>query len=220
MTHVLDAQGQRKVTSGLSRGMIFPFFGSVIPDHFLLCDGTNQTPDLRDRFIVGDTAIGLGSAFGSVSVNAALTHAGTAVGNHDAHVVTQPAAHDAHAVTQPAAHSNHAVTQAGTHSFHAFSGGFLHDTHTGASATAGTESVISDNFQHQGNNSHNHDEHSAHIGAAIDAHSAHSAAALDAHSAHVGAALDAHSAHGVTQPSAHAIPRNYLLAYMMWSGVE
>lgn len=35
--------------------MIIPWYGKLsnIPDGFALCDGTNGTPDLRDRFLVG-----------------------------------------------------------------------------------------------------------------------------------------------------------------------
>lgn len=34
-------------------GFIGMWSGSVIPDGWYLCDGSNDTPDLRDRFIVG-----------------------------------------------------------------------------------------------------------------------------------------------------------------------
>lgn len=34
-------------------GFIGMWSGSVVPDGWLLCDGTNSTPDLRNRFIVG-----------------------------------------------------------------------------------------------------------------------------------------------------------------------
>ena len=37
------------------RGMIINWYGSIesIPAGFVLCDGNNGTPDLRDKFIVG-----------------------------------------------------------------------------------------------------------------------------------------------------------------------
>ncbi len=37
------------------KGMICLFFGliSAIPDGWFLCDGNNDTPDLRNRFVVG-----------------------------------------------------------------------------------------------------------------------------------------------------------------------
>lgn len=42
-------------SSTLPTGMILLWSGSIgsIPSGYLLCDGTNSTPDLRDRFIVG-----------------------------------------------------------------------------------------------------------------------------------------------------------------------
>ena len=40
---------------GFVTGMIIAWSGSVanIPSGFVLCDGNNNTPDLRDRFIIG-----------------------------------------------------------------------------------------------------------------------------------------------------------------------
>ena len=42
-------------SSTLPTGMILLWSGSIgsIPTGYLLCDGTNSTPDLRDRFIIG-----------------------------------------------------------------------------------------------------------------------------------------------------------------------
>lgn len=41
--------------SGVPNGAIIMWSGSVatIPDGFSLCDGTNGTPDLRNRFVIG-----------------------------------------------------------------------------------------------------------------------------------------------------------------------
>ncbi|OCA54343.1 tail fiber protein [Photorhabdus namnaonensis] len=36
-----------------SKGMIMMFSGSAVPPGWAFCDGTNETPDLRDRFISG-----------------------------------------------------------------------------------------------------------------------------------------------------------------------
>lgn len=42
-------------SSTLPTGMILLWSGSIgsIPSGYLLCDGTNSTPDLRDRFVIG-----------------------------------------------------------------------------------------------------------------------------------------------------------------------
>ena len=53
-----NASGQlafATVSDGIPTGVIVMWSGSVatIPSGFVLCDGNNSTPDLRDRFIVG-----------------------------------------------------------------------------------------------------------------------------------------------------------------------
>ena len=80
-------------------GVITMWYGSIasIPSGWYLCDGTNSTPDLRDRFIVG-----AGSTYGVAatggSANATLvshnhtgtsTFTGSALGTHT-HGVTDP----------------------------------------------------------------------------------------------------------------------------------
>lgn len=127
-------------------GLICMWGGLVanIPTGWLLCNGANGTPDLRDRFIKGAaTGADPGGTGGAATHghtttqpadHAALTHAGSAVANH---VFTQPSAHSAHVVTQPAAHSNHAVTQPsahvftqpGAHSAHVFTQPGTHTAH-------------------------------------------------------------------------------------------
>ena len=42
-----------KITSSMPIGSIIMFGGSIIPSGWHICDGTNGTPDLRGRFIVG-----------------------------------------------------------------------------------------------------------------------------------------------------------------------
>lgn len=67
-----------------------------IPSGFQLCNGTNSTPDLRDKFIIGaGGTYGVGAAGGASSVTPAV---------HSDHVVTQPSAHSGHSVTQPTLH--------------------------------------------------------------------------------------------------------------------
>jgi hypothetical protein len=75
------------VPIGVPDGAILMWSGSIaaIPASFVLCDGTNGTPDLRDRFIVG-----AGSSFAPLatggSANAIVvshTHSGTLSGSTD-----------------------------------------------------------------------------------------------------------------------------------------
>lgn len=56
---------------GLVTGMIMMWSGSILslPSGWLLCDGTNGTPDLRDRFVVGaGSSYLVGATGGSASV--------------------------------------------------------------------------------------------------------------------------------------------------------
>ena len=79
--------------------------GATIPTNWVLCDGTNGTPDLRDRFIVGYSA--------SKAINTTGGSA-TASGATDATVLT---------TAQMPAHT-HTVTDPGhTHSFSVYNAG-------------------------------------------------------------------------------------------------
>jgi hypothetical protein len=91
-------------------GVIVMWSGSVatIPSGWLLCDGTNSTPDLRNRFIIGANADDAGVAKTNVTGSATQTggskdaivvshtHTGTTVsaGNHyhgvEAQTISQP----------------------------------------------------------------------------------------------------------------------------------
>lgn len=128
-------------------GGIIMWSGTVatIPTNWQLCDGTNGTPDLRDRFIVGATSDNGGVAKtnitgsltqsgGSISytpagTNSAPTFTGSALGNHT-HSVTSNvtvADHAAHVHSGSADHSNH--THTGPSHQHNLSGGAA-TTHT------------------------------------------------------------------------------------------
>ena len=41
--------------TGIPYGTVLPWYGpfNAIPNDWSLCDGTNGTPDLRNRFIIG-----------------------------------------------------------------------------------------------------------------------------------------------------------------------
>ena len=70
-----------KPDSGVPKGSIIPWYGQLkdIPNGFALCNGSNGTPDLRNRFLVGaGNTYGLGNTGGADSVK--LT--GTQIGSH------------------------------------------------------------------------------------------------------------------------------------------
>lgn len=88
-------------------GVITLWSGAInaIPAHWHICDGTNGTPDLRDKFVVGaglDYAVGAngGLATYSLTVNQLPAHG---------HAVTDPT--HAHAVYDP--QHNHGLTDPG-----------------------------------------------------------------------------------------------------------
>jgi hypothetical protein len=75
------------VPIGIPDGGIIMWSGSIatIPASFALCDGTNGTPDLRERFIVGASSLYTPGITGG-SANAVVvshTHTGTISGSTD-----------------------------------------------------------------------------------------------------------------------------------------
>lgn len=213
---ILTSQGQIKIVPSVPKGLIIAFYGTLLPEGWAICDGTLGTPDLTLRVLVGDTAVGTGTAGGTQDAVTGLTHSGFALTNHSDHSPTQPSAHSAHSVTQPSDHSNHTATQPATHPTHSSEGAHTHDAHTTSadgSAAIATNKLVGP-ATHSSDGAHTHDAHPAHSGWGVNAHSAHSGFAVDAHSAHSGFAVDAHSAHGITQADTH-LYKVHKLAYIM-----
>lgn len=68
---VIVTRYNKSMDSSLPSGSIIPWYGNLgsIPNGFLICDGSNGTPDLRDRFIVGaGNSYGLSAVGGAASV--------------------------------------------------------------------------------------------------------------------------------------------------------
>lgn len=62
--------------------LMWPFDLLAIPEGWALCDGTNGTPDLRNRFIVGaGNTFAVGNTGGSKDVTVIPQHTHTAVTN-------------------------------------------------------------------------------------------------------------------------------------------
>lgn len=230
---VLDALASSSAT--IPTGLIVMWGGLVanIPSGWLLCNGTNGTPDLRDRFIKGATAEAGGTGGAAThghtmtqpADHAALSHAGATVGNH---TVTQPGAHSAHVVTQPAAHvftqpgvhSAHVVTQPSAHAAHAALGTHAHELpFSKAAGGTGALKMLAQSIFGSGTSRAPESISAAPVANVVagtvalsqaigagtpDAHSPHAGTAVDAHSAHSGGAVDAHSGTAVDAHSAHA----------------
>jgi len=82
--HVL--QSQYKGGAEMIRGMIVPFYGAYIPAGWALCDGTNGTPNLIGRTVMGSTVALRGVASGSNT--ATLVVANMPAHNHGASTAT------------------------------------------------------------------------------------------------------------------------------------
>lgn len=79
-------------------GMISLWYGAVgsVPSGWYLCDGTNGTPDLRDRFIVGAGNTYAVSAVGGTADAVVVDHTHTATS-----VVTDPGHNHSYTYSQP-----------------------------------------------------------------------------------------------------------------------
>lgn len=81
------------VSDGFPPGAVLMFYGTTIPAGWALCDGTNGTPDLRDRFIVGagksyqPNATG-GSNSVTLSTTQIPSHTHTITGGSHSHTVS------------------------------------------------------------------------------------------------------------------------------------
>jgi hypothetical protein len=113
---------------GVPVGGIIMWSGTIaaIPANWQLCNGTNGTPDLRDRFVVGakqdDAGVAKTNVSGSLTKSggsathlahanhAAMSHPGMAIGAHNSDRAAYDAGGqyyarpDAHSVTPPDAH--------------------------------------------------------------------------------------------------------------------
>ncbi len=82
--NLLTSNGTTWTSSpGFRTGMIILWSGSsaTIPSGWLLCDGTNSTPDLRNRFVVGATSTYAVGATGGSANAVVVSHTHTFTGN-------------------------------------------------------------------------------------------------------------------------------------------
>tara|TARA_B100000131_G_scaffold166811_2_gene161274 strand:- start:24644 stop:29164 length:4521 start_codon:yes stop_codon:yes gene_type:complete len=134
--------------TGSSQGSAFPSGGIImwsgsqsnIPSGWVLCDGNNSTPDLRDRFVLGaGSSYSVGDTGGSETVSISTS-------NMPSHT---------HTVNS---HSHSLPSHSHTVSSHTHSIGS--HTHSFSGSGTGTSGVQSDNHYHSGNTSdaglHNH----------------------------------------------------------------
>lgn len=150
---VLNQPGQLEAIAAggiVPTGGIIMWSGATVPTGWYLCDGTNGTPNLADKFI-------LAGALGAVGTTAAQRD--TVIGNHSNHTVTQP--------------SNHTVTQPSQHAANTTGASTNANIQEGPTTPASV--VAAANHTHSTPAlSHTGTAVDAHSGTAVDAHSAHS----------------------------------------------
>ena len=126
------------VPSGVPSGTIVMYNGSSAPSGWVVCDGTNSTPDLRDKFILA-----AGSTYS----------AGSTGGSADAVVVSH--SHGAGNYTT-SAESNHTHSQ-GNYSTSS-AGGHAHDSGNMSTSSAGGHAHDSGNFSTDTESGHTHNQ--------------------------------------------------------------
>jgi microcystin-dependent protein len=104
---------------GVPRGVIVAFHGSTIPGGWAVCDGSNGTPNLKDRFILGaGTAYAAGSDGGEAAVTLSAAQSGVPAHSHTSN--DADAAHS-HSIKQRNLIHSHGMNGAGGHN-HTLSG--------------------------------------------------------------------------------------------------
>ncbi len=105
---------QTALSGAFSTGMIMMWSGSIatIPSGWTLCNGSNGTPDLRNRFVIGAHSDSAGVAYSTVTGSSTQTG-----GTKDAIVVSHT-----HTITDPG-HSHTQVGQVNTTQFSYQGGG-------------------------------------------------------------------------------------------------
>lgn len=122
--HGYTGHSPDEASAAIPKGGIIMWSGVNIPVGWLLCDGTNGTPDLREKFIMaagGSVNIGdSGGALTHAHTVPSLSHTGTAVADHAAltHSGTAVSSHENHKHQMPLSVGSSAIrTPGGTHPF-------------------------------------------------------------------------------------------------------
>jgi hypothetical protein len=118
-------------------GMISLWYGSIgsVPVGWYLCDGTNGTPDLRDKFVVGAGSTYSVAATGGAADAIVVSH------NHTATVTDPGHTHTARSEAQVG--SNSSIAQMGTNTV--TTGTFINSAVTGISVTNASAGVSGTN---------------------------------------------------------------------------
>lgn len=108
---------QSQLNNAIPSGVIVMWSGAIgtIPSGWALCDGSNGTPDLRSRFIVGaGSTYAVGAVGGSTSTSTAGSHSHT-MGSAGSHNHTGSTGSTALTIEQIPAHT-HSLSEYGSYS--------------------------------------------------------------------------------------------------------
>ena len=86
-TQVVFPNGTTQTSNALPAGAIIVWSGAIasIPTGWFLCNGSNGTPDLRDRFVVGATSTYAVGATGGTRDSVVISHSHTATVSDPGH---------------------------------------------------------------------------------------------------------------------------------------
>ena len=130
-------EAEAEIAAILPAGIIIMWSGSSLPAGWVLCDGSNGTPDLRERMVIGaSSTIALGSRGGAdtmtLSTLPSHTHSGTLASASHSHTMTFSGS-GAKTTTADGDHT-HTLGSAGAHSH---GGPSEHGTSANGEANAG-----------------------------------------------------------------------------------
>ena len=123
---------QTALSSSFTTGMIMMWSGTIatIPTGWVLCNGSNSTPDLRNRFVIGAHTDSAGVAYSTVTGSNTQTG-----GTKDAGVVSHT--HTATSTVSDPGHS-HTLTNLAVYSDTVSGGGITIQTRTNSNNTTAT----------------------------------------------------------------------------------
>lgn len=186
---------------GVPSGVIVMWSGSIAPSGWALCDGTNGTPDLRNKFILGWGTRASGSTGGEESVTLTAPQSGVPAHTHTTD--TQNAPHS-HPLTQTDLAHTHSISPVGSHAHGGKWIPYVNDIGVGGTGKTATQGGIGhDAIPFDGGH-----DHTAGYALGLHGHTVQSGNATHSHSVNANAAANASQAH-------NNMPPYYVLAFIM-----
>jgi microcystin-dependent protein len=193
---------------GVPSGVIVAFHGSATPSGWAVCDGTNGTPDLRNRFILGSGTRAAGAVGGAESVTLSAAQSGVPAHTHTTD--SKDAAHSHGNNTINLSHSHGARTNNdGGHSHPLWAKQDVNTTSSGRRITGGSQGTDPGSWDGTGGGDHNHTiTVDAALSSATQLPDTKSANATHSHN------VNANTAAAASQPHDN-MPPYYVLVYIM-----